>query len=94
MEIIWYKEQPEWELGKMSRKDATKKSWYEHVIFKILGMIVILIAIDQYIDYKIANKFDDSQIARRIASQIRPSLIFDHNRTIRWDFITAFEREL
>jgi len=69
----------------MSRKDATKKSWYEHVIFKILGMIVILIAIDQYIDYKIANKFDDSQIARRIASQIRPSLIFDHNRTIRWD---------
>lgn len=75
---------------------AGKKLWYEHIIFKIGGIIILLITPDQYIDYKIDNKYKDPELTKQIASHIRPTLIFDHLGTIRYDggadqFISSIE---
>lgn len=64
---------------------AQKKLWYEHIIFKIIGIVILFITLDQYIDHKINNKYKDPQLIKQIESHIRPTLIFDHLGTIRYD---------
>lgn len=61
---------------------AKEKPWYDNVIFKIIGIVILFITLDQYIDYKINNKYSDPQLINQIASHIRPMLIFDHLGTI------------
>ena len=64
---------------------AKKKSWHDHIIIKLIEIVILFIALDYYLDYKINNKYKEPQLMEQIASHIRPTLIFDQLGTIRSD---------
>ena len=51
----------------------------------VLGIVVIVFTIEDRIEKRISEKLRDPEVLREIGSLIRPSLIFDHNGSIRTD---------
>ena len=51
----------------------------------IAGLLAILYAVDTYFDWKIENKVSDLDFVRKVASQVRPSVIFDSRGSILAD---------
>lgn len=56
------------------------------MVISVVGAIIgALYGIDSYVDHKIQNKMNDDTFVNRIASQVRPYLIFDLTGSILID---------
>lgn len=55
------------------------------IVSVVVGLFLCFYALDSYIDQKIENKITDPRFIRQIASNVRPSVIFDSKGTILID---------
>lgn len=51
----------------------------------ILGIIVLFITVDSYLDSKIENKITDADYIKKLSNQLRPFLVFNEKGIVTYD---------